>query len=62
LYRGELLNQPMVIKNEFVQFGYVDALESFSLGERHFLDVQIMPLGEAHLRNLYLLKSSLSKE
>jgi hypothetical protein len=28
------------------------ALESEALGERHFLGVQIMPLGEDHLRCL----------
>ncbi len=38
--------------DELLRHGLVMALESEALGERHFLDVQIMPLGEDHLRCL----------
>ncbi|SDS82934.1 hypothetical protein SAMN04490206_1510 [Pseudomonas umsongensis] len=42
----------VVLMDELIRCGYVTALESTSLGERHFLDVQIMPSGEDRLRRL----------
>lgn len=44
--------EDVTLMDEFLRHGHVMALESDSLGERHFLDVQMMPLGEAHLRCL----------
>ncbi|WP_257737110.1 hypothetical protein [Pseudomonas koreensis] len=32
-----------ILIDEFLQHGHVMALESEALGERHFLDVQMMP-------------------
>lgn len=39
----------VILIDELLRQGHVMALESEALGERHFLDVQIMPLGEDHL-------------
>ncbi|MNF68690.1 hypothetical protein D3C84_505550 [compost metagenome] len=44
--------EEVILLDEFLRHGHVTALESDSLGERHFLDVQVMPSGEAHLRCL----------
>jgi hypothetical protein len=54
--------EDVTLMDELVQLGYVAALESVSFGERHFLDVQIMPSGEAHLRSLSVFESSSSKK
>lgn len=44
--------EDVVLMDELIRNDYVMALESTSLGERHFLDVQIMPSGEDRLRRL----------
>lgn len=42
----------VILIDEFLRHGHVMALESEALGERHFLDVQMMPSGDAYLRCL----------
>ncbi|EPJ76095.1 hypothetical protein BTR19_15450 [Pseudomonas fluorescens] len=49
------------LMDELVQLGYVAALENVFFGERIFLDVQIIPSGEARLRGLSSLANPLSK-
>ncbi|WP_457327313.1 hypothetical protein [Pseudomonas sp. PvR086] len=44
--------EDIILLDEFLRHRYVTALESDYLGERHFLDVQIMPSGEAYVRQL----------
>lgn len=52
----------VVLVDELIRRGYVTGAESPTFDERHFLDVQIMPSGEAHLRSLSSLANSLSKK
>lgn len=44
--------EEVILMDEFLRHGYVAVFESESFGERHFLDVQMMPLGDDHLRRL----------
>lgn len=44
--------EDVTLMDGLIHSGCVTALESASLGERHFLDVQLMPFGEDRLRRL----------
>lgn len=52
----------VTVLDELVRCGYVTGWESALFDERHFLDVQILPSGEARLRYLSSLVNSLSKK
>lgn len=52
----------VALVGELINCGYVTGAESTTLGVRHFLDVQIMPSGEAHLHSLLALTNPLSKQ
>ncbi|WP_083348500.1 hypothetical protein [Pseudomonas umsongensis] len=52
----------VALMDELICSGYVTGAESSTFGERHFLDVQIMPLGEARLHSLSQLANPLSKQ
>lgn len=53
--------EDVALMDELAQLGYVAALENVFFGERIFLDVLIMPSGEARLRSLSSLANPLSK-
>lgn len=53
--------EDVALMDELIRSGYLTALESNSFGERHFLDVQIMPSGEDRLRRLSAHANPLSK-
>jgi hypothetical protein len=53
--------EDVALTDELIRSGYVRALESTSFGERHFLDVQIMPSGEERLHRLSARVNPLSK-